>query len=40
MAFGVLKVLHYDIDIALPRVENKTNSGHKGFDVTFVPDLS
>ena len=40
MAFGVLKVLHYDIDIALPRVENKTNSGHKGFDVMFVPDLS
>ena len=40
MAFGVLKVLHYDIDIALPRVENKTSSGHKGFDVTFVPDLS
>ena len=40
MAFGVLKVLHYDIDIALPRVENKTNSGHKGFDVMFVPNLS
>ncbi|MBR4676006.1 MAG: HD domain-containing protein [Victivallales bacterium] len=40
MAFGVLKVHHFDIDISLPRVENKTNSGHKGFDVAFVPHLS
>ena len=40
MAFGVLKVYRYDIDIALPRVENKTNAGHKGFDVSFVPNLS
>ena len=40
MAFGVLKVHHFDIDISLPRVENKTNSGHKGFDVAFVPNLS
>ncbi len=40
IAFGVLKVHHFDIDISLPRVENKTNSGHKGFDVAFVPNLS
>ena len=40
MAFGVLKVHRHDIDIALPRVENKTNAGHKGFDVSFVPNLS
>ncbi len=40
MAFGVLIVHHYNIDISLPRVENKTNSGHKGFDVSFVPNLS
>ena len=40
MAFVVLKVHHFDIDISLPRVENKTNSGHKGFDVAFVPNLS
>ena len=40
MAFGVLKIYYYDIDIALPRVENKTSSGHKGFDVSFVPNLS
>ena len=39
-SFGVLKVHGLDIDIALPRVENKTSSGHKGFDVQFVPDLS
>lgn len=39
-SFGVLKVHGLDIDIALPRVENKTSSGHKGFDVQFIPDLS
>lgn len=39
-SFGVLKVHHYDIDIALPRVENKIGAGHKGFDVRCVPDLS
>ena len=39
-SFGVLKIHGLDIDIALPRVENKTSSGHKGFDVQFVPDLS
>ncbi len=40
MAFGVLIVHHCNIDISLPRVEHKTYSGHKGFDVSFVPNLS
>ena len=39
-SFGVLKVHHFDIDISLPRIENKTGAGHKGFDVTIVPNLS
>ena len=40
MSFGVFKVHHYDIDIALPRRENKTGAGHRGFMVDCVPDLS
>lgn len=40
MSFGVFKVHHLDIDIALPRVENKMGSGHKGFMVALVPNLS
>ena len=39
-SFGVLKVHHYDIDIALPRVENKTGAGHRGFMIETVPDLN
>ena len=33
MSFGVMKVRHHDIDIALPRSENKTGRGHRGFIV-------
>ncbi len=40
MSFGVFKVHHYDIDIALPRLENKTGAGHRGFMIQSVPDLS
>ena len=39
MSFGVLKVRHFDIDIAFPRRENKTGSGHKGFMVEFDPQM-
>lgn len=39
-SFGVMKVKHLDIDIALPRTENKTGYGHKGFMVDLVPNLS
>lgn len=38
-SFGVFKVHHHDIDIALPRVENKTGAGHRGFMVETVPSL-
>ena len=40
MSFGVMKIRHLPIDIALPRRENKTGQGHRGFMVTTVPDLS
>ncbi len=40
MSFGVMKVRHLPIDIALPRRENKTGAGHRGFMVTTIPDLS
>ena len=39
-SFGVMKVKHYDIDIALPRTENKTGYGHRGFMVDIDPDMS
>lgn len=37
-SFGVYKV-GQDIDISLPRTEEKTGEGHKGFTVTVDPDL-
>ena len=40
VSFGVMKVHHYDIDISLPRLESKMGTGHKGFDISLVPDLS
>lgn len=40
MSFGVMKVKHFDIDIALPRTENKTGLGHRGFMVEMDPTLS
>ncbi len=39
VSFGVLKVRHLDIDIALPRSENKTGKGHRGFFVQTDPHL-
>lgn len=43
-AFGVLKVrvpgLEEAVDISLPRWENKTGSGHKGFEVLSDPSMS
>ena len=39
MSFGVLKVKHFDIDIALPRTENKVGKGHRGFLVEVDPAL-
>ena len=39
MSFGVLKVKHFDIDLALPRKENKSGRGHRGFIMDFSPEL-
>ncbi len=38
-AFGVLGLLHSDIDIAMPRTESRTGSGHRDFDVSVDPFL-
>lgn len=40
MSFGVIKVKHFDLDISLPRRENKTGAGHRGFLVEVDPLLS
>lgn len=39
-SFGVVKLRHLDIDIALPRRESKHGTGHKGFDIYSDPTLS
>jgi len=40
--FGVFKLWldHLEIDVALPRLESKYGSGHRGFDVSIDPDLT
>ena len=38
-SFGVFKVCGWPIDLALPRRENKTGWGHRGFVVEATPDL-
>ena len=40
MSFGVIKVKHLELDISLPRRENKIGKGHRGFLVEVDPDLS
>ncbi len=40
LSFGVLKIKHADIDVALPRRESKRGIGHKGFLVDSDPTLS
>ncbi len=40
MSFGVIKVKHLELDISLPRRENKTGAGHRGFLVEVDPGLS
>lgn len=39
LSFGVVKLHHYDIDVALPRRETKLGLGHKAFDMTYDPHL-
>ena len=38
-AFGVLKI-NNEIDVSVPRKENKVGVGHRGFDVMSDPDMS
>ncbi len=40
VSFGVLKIKHIDIDIALPRRETKRGIGHKGFLIDSDPALT
>ena len=39
-SFDVVKLKHHDIDIALPRRENRLGAGHRDFAVAADPDLS
>jgi tRNA nucleotidyltransferase (CCA-adding enzyme) len=38
-AFGVLRVKGVDVDFSLPRTDSKVGTGHRGFDVTYDPDM-
>ncbi len=38
-AFGVLRIKGQPIEIALPRTETKSGTGHKGFEVQIAPNL-
>ncbi len=40
LSFGVLKIKHHEIDIALPRRESKRGQGHKGFLIDSDPTLT
>ncbi len=39
-SFGVMKLSGVDVDVAIPRRENKTGSGHRGFLMEFDPSLT
>lgn len=39
-SFGVFKIHHHEIDVALPRRETKLGLGHKGFEIESAPDLT
>ena len=38
-SFGVLRVDGLDVDFSLPRRDNKTGPGHRGFAIEIAPDL-
>ena len=40
LSFGVLKLRHIAVDVALPRRESKRGTGHRGFLVDADPHLS
>lgn len=41
-SFGIIKVIYnnLDLDISVPRTENKIGKGHKDFDCSFPSDIS
>ncbi len=39
-SFGVFKLHHYDIDVALPRRETKLGLGHKSFEIRPDPSMT
>ena len=39
-SFGVLKIKGTAIDLSIPRLENKSGTGHKGFEIHSDPSLS
>ena len=40
VSFGVVKLRHRDVDIALPRRENRLGAGHRDFAIASDPELS
>ena len=40
LSFGVIKLHHLDIDVALPRRETKLGLGHKAFGMEYDPSLT
>lgn len=39
-SFGVIKLHHYDIDVAMPRRETKLGEGHRAFGIDYDPAMS
>ena len=40
MSFGVIKLKHLDIDVAMPRRETKLGLGHRAFEMEYDPTLT
>ena len=38
-SFGVIKLHHVDVDVALPRRETKLGEGHRAFEIEYDPNL-
>ena len=38
-SFGIFGLRHYEVDIAMPRMENATGRGHKDFEIVTDPFL-
>ena len=40
MSFGVIKLAHLDVDVAIPRRETKLGLGHRAFEMEYDPTLT